>query len=580
MKTKTKSIGTRIVAIFGIAIICIFIAVSLLFTYSAFKIVQDTVGAQAVTTVDFIADRVDGNKFAKFVDHPEEDYNYWKFRNEFNRFLESTGVLYVYALHADEEAVKIMVDGSSIGAEDAATIGQETTSTSYADISAVLEGESIYTKIVDDPQFGKYLSAFAPIQDDEGNVVGIMAVDVSADVVAGIQHDLLTSILPIAAGAFLVIVIVCALIFYLYTKRTLAPLNIVGEAFGDFAEGKWTVAAEKVRAIRFRRNDEVSNLAQAFLQSHRQLSLLLEEMSNEANEVFDSSNTLLSTIEKSMETNGSIHHNMLALAEGSAQSLQNNEESVLAMEEMAIGIQKIADSGNAMANTSNDVTSFVEQGHHDAQQVGVQITEIEKMVLETGGRIEELSSQSKQIQAITEVMRGIADQTNLLALNAAIEAARAGDSGKGFAVVADEVRKLAEQSKQSAEEIESLIRRFGQITEEVQKDMHRTSTDVKAGTEAVLGFGQMLERVVQSVRIVNDEIQETSAVTEEMSAASQEILASLEQIKHFGDNTAAQTTDVANAIEQQNLDMQSLESMGGDLREIAATLNTSIQKFE
>ncbi|MBK5241832.1 methyl-accepting chemotaxis protein [Clostridium sp.] len=73
-------------------------------------------------------------------------------------------------------------------------------------------------------------------------------------------------------------------------------------------------------------------------------------------------------------------------------------------------------------------------------------------------KIQGLSSSITKINDITNLINSIAEQTNLLALNAAIEAARAGDAGRGFSIVADEIRKLAEQSKESAKNINDLLK--------------------------------------------------------------------------------------------------------------------------
>ena len=282
---RRKSLSTKMSLILIIVMLCLFVAVSALFTFSTLRTVEDSIRSQAVTTADYLASKVDGDNYKKFMDEPVESDTYWELRNQFVNALDSTGVLYLYTLKADANSVEIMIDGYPKGAEGAATIGQKTTGTTFEDVSSVLKGNSVSTKVINDPEFGRYLSAFSPIRDSKGDIVGILAVDIDAENVAGIQSNLLKTTIPLVAVIFLVIILVLTTIFYIYTKRTLAPLTVVSDALGDFAEGKWSLASKKVSGIKFRSENEISALAKSFIASHEQLSSVMNVMNSHSSQV-------------------------------------------------------------------------------------------------------------------------------------------------------------------------------------------------------------------------------------------------------------------------------------------------------
>ena len=161
---------------------------------------------------------------------------------------------------------------------------------------------------------------------------------------------------------------------------------------------------------------------------------------------------------------------------------------------------------------------------------------------------EHLQTQATKINEITGMVAAIAGQTNLLALNAAIEAARAGEQGRGFAVVAEEVRKLAEQSHQHSESISSdlkvLMNIIDQVVQMIEAEFDILASESRQLNAVVTGSAEnvgyidivavnivdmitKLEREMTGLNQVYGKIESLAAISEENSAASEEVSASV-----------------------------------------------------
>lgn len=580
MKGMSK-LSNKVFVFVVIAVVLIIAAFSITLYSNTNKSVEETIGNQTVNIGENVATQLDAEKFKDILDHPEESELYWRLRDELNDIREKNGVLYLYTMTVVEKGgtAKMLVDGSPKEVDDS-PIGSEA-STINDDIMKAVNKDGYYHSGIENFEgYGDLLSAVVPMKNADGKTIGLIGVDIAADDVKSVKSEILQSALPIAIGTILLIGV--ALIFFIrrYTNSTLQPLTILQEAVVQFADGDIVGAEQKLESVKFKGNNEITRFEVAFSESLTKLKGTFTEVlhtSEELKNVIDQISASTQTVHTS---NNEIADSILHIASGSEQQKVNNGEVMNAMEEMVVGIQRMADSTSNISQASIDMTTLVESGVKESEMVVEQIKNVERSVLGTADHVTEMAEKFRSIEEMVEVITSIADQTNLLALNAAIEAARAGESGKGFAVVADEVRKLAEMSRNSAEDIREHLQNFSSTAESVVKEMNESSHEVKEGSVAVSSIGKKLNAILQSVQHVNEEIQEDSAVVEQMSASSEEVLASTEQMNGIVVNNAKRATRVASASDQQVQIIEELSNISEYLASNADEMMTLIKQFK
>jgi methyl-accepting chemotaxis protein len=215
-----------------------------------------------------------------------------------------------------------------------------------------------------------------------------------------------------------------------------------------------------------------------------------------------------------------------------------------------------AASVESTASTMEELTVTVKHNAENAKQAN-SLAASASTVAQRGGRamgevvrtMDEIHTGAKRIVDIIATIDSIAFQTNLLALNAAVEAARAGEQGRGFAVVAAEVRALAQRSAGAAQEIKALI--------------NSAVASVGSGSKQVADAGRTMDEVVTAVERVSSIMTEISAATQEQRAGIEQVNESVARMDEVSQQNAA-------LVEEEAAAAQSLNELAHQLTEAVA----------
>lgn len=360
------------------------------------------------------------------------------------------------------------------------------------------------------------------------------------------QQSLVTAVFP--AIAFLLSIMVIAIIMYIFNKKIINPLNKIIEDTILISQGKYDID------IQYPHDDELGKLKDSCI-----------EIKNHIVDAVSSISVVKVEVEDAFAE-------LNLVAEQISKGAKEQSECSQMMEKIITGLITIAGelehhSHEAMSSThtvikmSDNCSAKISESSKDMQDL---VTEVEH----TTTIIEELSSQAGAVSSVLDVIEGIADQTNLLALNAAIEAARAGEAGRGFSVVADEVRTLATKTQESTHNINSIIKTLqssaDQAVSAMAEEVNITTKNAKQAEEAQMSL-KNISQEMGNMAALNQKVE--NAATQQMNI-THELNETLEQLHHVSENyrTLAESDKVSNAVANASKDLHLMvEKLTGNL---------------
>ncbi|MDJ0707148.1 MAG: methyl-accepting chemotaxis protein [Leptolyngbyaceae cyanobacterium MO_188.B28] len=259
-------------------------------------------------------------------------------------------------------------------------------------------------------------------------------------------------------------------------------------------------------------------------------------------------------LQRSVMTVADSSSNIASTVEAQERLVADQTSSVNAttatIEQLGASSLQAAQQAGSSANGAREALDLSETGSQAVKHTVEGIEELKDKVSAIADQIMQLSEQTDQISTISGLVADVADQTNMLALNAAVEAARAGEQGKGFAVVAGEIRKLADQSRDSAGKINTLV---GAIQSSINSTVMVTDEGNKTantGIKVAQDTADVFNRIAAAINEVYTNSQQIAQSAKQQAVGVQQAVSAMNAINLGAKETVTAVSQVQTSTEQ------------------------------
>jgi methyl-accepting chemotaxis protein len=387
----------------------------------------------------------------------------------------------------------------------------------------------------------------------------------------------LSKITRISLMALAAVVILVTLVGLYLTNRFIRPIVRVSFIVEKMAALDFT-SSDGIETL-VSRKDETGLMSRSVVNLREQLVEVVEEIQNKSNELFTASDQLNQDASETAKTVSQVESAVGDIAEGASSQAEETQSAT----------ENVIDMGN-MIEATNDEAERLEGNSRQMQissneAMGI-LNELMDINQKTKESIQEIYEQTnitnasaQKIKDATTLIASIAEETNLLSLNASIEAARAGEQGRGFAVVASQIQKLAEQSNESASQIDEITSALIQDSTKAVETMQQVRGIMDEESDKMIQTDKMFRQVNNGVNAALDSVLNITGRTENLDNSRGRVVDVVQNLSAIAQENAASSEETSSSVADVSNIVVDISSNAAHLKEIAYGLEQSVKKF-
>ena len=229
-------------------------------------------------------------------------------------------------------------------------------------------------------------------------------------------------------------------------------------------------------------------------------------------------------------------------------------------------LNSIAASAEQANHIADSTSSATRSAQESVTRSVENMSNIRSTVQETGKRLKRLGERSQEISQIIDVINHLSERTTVLALNASMQATAAGEAGRGFSMIAEEIQRLAESSRDSTNQISTLVHN-------IQQEANTTIATMDRTIEQVVNGASLAEDAAKQMQI-------TLNTTNELVSSVEKIAVSSADQVNISKTLQTRTERILEATQTTGRELMSLTGLTQHMAEAGKRLMHSVNVFK